>query len=74
METPMDYEMGYGQGYDEGKQQGNAEAWQDFTIEIQELKKRNEVLEEKIQSAFKVIYEIEELSSKLFTILYQVGN
>lgn len=74
METPMDYEMGYGQGYDEGRQQGNAEAWQDFAVEIQELKKRNEVLEERVQAAFKIVFSIEELSKQLFNVLYQVRH
>lgn len=74
METPMDYEMGYAQGLDEGKQQGNAEAWQDFAIEIQEVKKRNEVLEERVQAAFKIVYSIEELSKQLFNVLYQARH
>lgn len=71
METPMDYEMGYAQGYDEGRQHGNSEAWQDFVIEIQELKKRNEALEERVQSAFSTISQIEKLSQQLFVLLYQ---
>lgn len=72
METPMDYEMGYAQGYDEGRQQGNAEAWQDFAIELEELKKRNEALEKRIQDAFTTIYNIEESARRAITILYQI--
>lgn len=72
METPMDYEMGYAQGYDEGRQQGNAEAWQDFAVELDELKKRNEALEKRIQDAFTTLYDIEEFARRAITILYQI--
>lgn len=70
----MEYEMGYAQGLDDGKQQGNAEAWQDFAIEIQELKKRNESLEKRIEEAFTVITSIEKSAQNLISILYQIRS